>query len=195
MAIYKGSIKLDSNGLKTSSVPVGTIVQYDGDTVPEGYEEVTSSNLSLLSVSSSQQNFSVSQSGSANSVKIVATSTALSYGSGFSLNNGNIKIDDEPKLIQFFVEVNPYSIGIDQTKSMSIALRRNRGGTVTNVGGGEQSRYGNVMKWSFTAIDEAQVGDEYWCAVVNGASGTTLSCTIGATAKFFTVKKLADIES
>lgn len=40
MAIYKGNTKLDANGLQVSSVPVGTIVQYDGDTVPTGYEEV-----------------------------------------------------------------------------------------------------------------------------------------------------------
>jgi hypothetical protein len=40
MAIYKGNTKLDANGLQVSSVPAGSIVQYDGDTIPTGYEEV-----------------------------------------------------------------------------------------------------------------------------------------------------------
>lgn len=42
MAIYKGNIKLDANGTLTSSVPAGSILQYDGNTIPAGYQEVTS---------------------------------------------------------------------------------------------------------------------------------------------------------
>lgn len=40
MAIYKGNTKLDANGLQVSSVPTGSIMQYDGNTIPAGYEEV-----------------------------------------------------------------------------------------------------------------------------------------------------------
>ena len=131
---------------------------------------------------------------SANAQKVDLDTETLKYGNDFTLSNGYIVVGSNPKIVEVVAQMSPFGLktsGTDNDKTYMLIIKRDRGGTITNLTSQSQIvSSAPMLAFNVSLITDVQEGDKLYLAVGGGFSSSQ-SISSGAGTNMITIKTLS----
>lgn len=166
-----------NGGTGADDVPINTIVEYDGTTIPDGWEEVEEKS---IITAYSTQNVSMSAG------ETLSFDNATIVGSKFALKNGKIKIGSGVSKVKLTGQIWYYP---HSTTRQWFTMNQNT--NIMNQMISYSTSY-NVMSFSTKVIDVAN-GDEFYYSLYNIEGTGKLEINNGANPKTMTYITIEEV--